>query len=344
MRTVMKFFPSAIELGKAGWLIFSAAIGLLVVALTVPPTNAQENPAQAQTSSASSQQASSETAKTTQSTESAATEKPNAKAFPSPEAAAAALADAVRQDDDSELLVILGPDSKQLIHWTDNQDDIDDQRQLFVQKYDQMHRLIKEPDDTVALYVGAENWPLPIPLVEYSGSWYFDTDLGKQEILYRRIGRNEINALDVCSALVDAEKEYFGISHSFTSKFVSAAGAHDGLFWKTGNTNTRSPVGPYLAQAGVTDSAKNHQPFHGYFYRIVLQNQGGAGASNSGSDSNANHFVVVAFPAAYRSSGVMTFLVEENGDAYQKDLGSATAASAMKIAAGPPDNTWSKVE
>jgi hypothetical protein len=205
----------------------------------------------------------------------------------------------------------------------------------------------------VTLYVGSENWPLPIPLVEYNKQWYFDPELGKQEVLYRRVGRNEVAALDVCQALVDAEKEYFGVAHNYTAKFVSAADAHDGLYWKAGQTNTRSPVGPYLAEAGVTNSTQNRQPFQGYYYRIVLQ--GSSGAENAGGNSAAagmggqsgaagtGHFLVVAFPAEYRSSGVMTFVMDESGVAYEKDLGPHTKDTAMQVSAGP-DNTWTKVE
>jgi hypothetical protein len=265
-----------------------------------------------------------------------AVEKPNAKAFPSPAAAAAALANAARENDTEALLVILGPGSKDLVHWSADQDEIDEERSLFAQKYDQMHRLVKEPDDTVAVYVGAENWPLPIPLVEYNGAWYFDGSLGKQEILYRRIGRNEIAAMDTCNALVDAEKEYFGVAHAFTAKFVSSANAHDGLYWKSGDSNTRSPVGPYLANAGVSDSTKNHASFHGYFYRIVLR--------SPAASAKTNNFFVVAFPAEYRSSGVMTFFVDEKGDAYQKDLGPETPSLAMQLTAASLDNSWKKAE
>jgi hypothetical protein len=264
-------------------------------------------------------------------------EKPGGKAFHSPASAAAALCHAARHDDPAQLLVILGPEANDLINPQDEQDEERSrQRAFFVQKYDQMHRLVKEPDGTVTLYIGAENWPLPIPIVEFNGSWYFETNLGKQEVLYRQIGRNEMEALGISRGLVDAEKEYFGMDHTFTAKFVSAPGSHDGLYWRSSAGNTRSPIGPYLADAGVTDSTENRKPFHGYFYRIVLQ--GGAGG-NSGSTGD---FAVVAFPAEYRTSGVMTFFVDANGNAYEKDLGPHTPSAAIQLTSTHADSTWNK--
>ena len=259
------------------------------------------------------------------------TEKPGGKAFAKPEAAAAALYAAAKRNDEAELLVILGPDAKETIHWNDDPAVRQEHRAQFAQKYEQMHRLIKEPDNTVALYVGAENWPLPIPLVEYKGAWYFDVELGQQEIRYRRIGRNEMESLEVCRTLVDAEKEYRGTAHQYTAKFTSGEGSHDGLYWKTTEDATKSPIGPYLAHAGVSGSnPTGSQPFHGYYYRILLQ----------GSDDLA----IIAFPAEYRSSGVMTFLVNQDGKAYEKDLGEQTATSSSQVSSSHVDNSWKQVE
>jgi len=323
--------------------ILTSAIPILTVSLLMPLATRPQQQSSAARSTPSSANVKSVSAPAK--SQDAVSERPDAKGFPSPETAAAALCEAVRQDDTAHLLVILGHEGKDLVNWGDENDGVEEQRQMFVQKYDQMHRLVKEPDDTVALYVGPENWPLPIPIVEYKGAWYFDAALGKQEVLYRRVGRNEIAALEVSRALIDGEKEYYGIAHTFTSKFESSPNAHDGLHWKSGDTNTRSPVGPYLAQAGITDSVKNHQPFHGYFYRILLQNPVAPnGDAKNSASSNANNFVVVAFPAMYRSSGVMTFITDENGDAYEKDLGPTTVANAMQITSAHPDNTWNKVE
>jgi len=264
-----------------------------------------------------------------------------ARSFASPEDAVAALCAAARRNDENELLAILGPGAKEVIHWNDDPAARQARREEFVRKYDQMHRLVKEPDGTVALYVGAENWPAPIPLVEDKGAWYFDAELGKQEIMYRRIGGNEIAALEVCDVLVDAEKEYFASAHQYTAKFFSASGTHDGLYWKG---TAKSPIGPYLAHAGVGDSdGETHEPFHGYYYRIlVLPGPAAPGAAEHGKMTGG--FSVLAFPAEYRVSGVMTFLMDQNGAAYEKDLGSTTDRLARQISAFNPDSSWKKVE
>jgi Protein of unknown function (DUF2950) len=276
----------------------------------------------------------------------AVSEKPNSKAFPTPAAAADALAAAAGKNDPTDMLVILGPHARDLVSWTMEQTGGDEDRQMFVRKYAEMHRLVKEPDNTVALYVGAENWPLPIPLVEYQGQWYFDTALGKQEILYRRLGRNETSALRVSFALLDAENEYFTAYHAYTDEFISDGKTHDGLYWPSSNNANRSPIGRYLAQAGISrTTTENRQCFHGYFYRILLQDHVAPdGDSKNPGDNGHGSFAIVAFPAAYRSSGVMTFLVYKNGEAYEKDLGPTSTSSALLITSVHPDNTWRKVE
>jgi hypothetical protein len=258
------------------------------------------------------------------------TVQPKAKPFSKPSGAAAALFAAAKRNDEAALLVILGSDAKELIQWNDDPAERQKHHQMFAQKYEQMHRLVKEPDGTVALYVGSENWPMPIPLVQYHGSWYFDADLGRQEVRYRRIGRNEMEALQVCRTLLDAEKEYRATAHQYTAKFVSTGDSRDGLYWKSASDTTRSPIGPYLAHAGVSESDPTHsQPFHGYYYRIVLQ--------------KSDALTIVAFPAEYSSSGVMTFVVGDDGKAYEKDLGKQTASLSNQVSAGA-DNSWKLVE
>jgi hypothetical protein len=259
------------------------------------------------------------------------TEQPKGKAFPEPEAAAAALYAAAKRNDETDLLVILGPDSKELIHWSDDANEREEHRAMFAQRYEQMHRLIREPDKTVALYVGSENWPLPIPLVEYRGAWYFDAELGRQEVRYRRIGGNEMEALEVCRTLVDAEKEYRATVHQYTAKFTSSEGSHDGLYWKSADGATKSPIGPYLAHAGISGPDVTHsQPFHGYYYRIVLQ--------------SPDDFAIVAYPAEYRSSGVMTFVLSQDGKGYEKDLGEQGPTLASKISSSQVDSSWNGLD
>jgi hypothetical protein len=180
---------------------------------------------------------------------------PEGKSFAKPEDAAAALYAAAHRDDEEALLAILGPGAKDIVAWTDDVEKRREQREIFAERYRQMHRLVKEPDNTVALYVGAENWPVPIPLVEVNGAWYFDADLGKQEIRYRRIGRNEMAALQVCRELVEAEKEYRAAQGNYTAKFVSAPNSQDGLYWKSADDSKKSPIGQYLDNAGVGEKA-----------------------------------------------------------------------------------------
>jgi hypothetical protein len=259
------------------------------------------------------------------------TQAPNAKAFSKPEEAAAALFAAAKRNDEAELLVILGPDAKEVVRWSEDPAERQRHREMFAERYERMHRLVREPDKTIALYVGSENWPLPIPLVEYHGAWYFDAELGRQEIRYRRIGRNEMAALEVCRTLVDAEKEYRATAHQYTAKFSSSGDSRDGLYWKSADEAAKSPIGPFLAQAGVSGTDTTHsQPFHGYYYRILLQ----------GSDALA----IVAFPAEYRSSGVMTFLINQDGKTYEKDLGEQTAVLSNQVSSSDAGNSWKPVE
>ena len=259
---------------------------------------------------------------------------PKGPRFSSPADAAAALYDASRSSDDSRLVMVLGPGAAEIVAWSPDSHARQQEQQQFAQKYEQMHRLVTEPDDTVALYVGSENWPLPIPLVHDDGGWYFDTELGQQEIRYRRIGRNEKDALEVCHTLVDAEWDYQTKQHRFTAKFISNGDSRDGLNWSdTSNNNedAKSPIGPYLARAGLSSSESSRsQPFHGYYYRILLR----------GSDG----FAVLAFPAEYRSSGVMTLLVNGDGTAYEKDFGSQSDGTSIVVTSIQPDSSWKPVE
>jgi Protein of unknown function (DUF2950) len=258
---------------------------------------------------------------------------PDGKSFASPEDASAALYAAAKNDDESQLLVVLGPTVKEILHWSDDPKVRAERRAEFAEKYDQMHRLVKEPDGTVALYVGSQNWPLPIPLVEYKGSWYFDSELGEKEIMFRRIGRNETEALQVCQALVEAEKDYYASNHTYTMKFVSDGSARDGLYWPNGSS--KSPIGPYLAHAGVGASGKSSgEPYHGYYYRIL-------GVQNGDTSGG---FAILAFPADYRMSGIMSFIMDSKGDAYEKDLGAKTADMAKEISTYKPDGSWKKAE
>ena len=172
-------------------------------------------------------------------------QQPGQKTFSSPQDASTALAAAAQSNDEKAMLEILGPDGKQIVSSGDETEDAQS-RADFVRRYQEMHRLVKEPDG-FTLYVGAENWPLPIPLVERDRSWYFDTEAGKREILYRRIGRNEISTIRVCQELVAAEKEYYSTQHEYAQKIFSDEGQHNGLYWKAGDGEPQSPIGPLIA-------------------------------------------------------------------------------------------------
>src|ERR1700723_1259661 len=157
-------------------------------------------------------------------------QQPGQKTFSSADDASSALVTAAQSNDEKAMLSILGPDGKQIVSSGDDAEDAQS-RANFVQKYQEMHRLVKEPDGTTTLYIGAENWPTPIPLVNKAGKWYFDTDAAKKEILFRRIGQNELSAIRVCEELVAAQKELFSKNNEYAAKFVSDEGKQNGLYW-----------------------------------------------------------------------------------------------------------------
>jgi hypothetical protein len=274
---------------------------------------------------------------------------PNQKTFASPQEAASALYSAARGNDENSLLVILGPSAREIIVWTDNAEDRKAETGQFVKKYDQMHRLVKEPDGETTLYVGAENWPLPIPLIESHGAWYFDAALGKQEILYRRIGENEVETIDALQAIVDAEKEYYAQdpprdgSHEYAAHFDSAQGSRNGLYWSS--TNNDSPLGPYMARASYDRS--DRMPMHGYFFRMLMaQGPSAPGGAKSylANGKMTGGFAILAFPAEYRVSGVKTFIVNQNGVVYERDLGAMTTQIASAMKDYNPTAAWRKVQ
>jgi hypothetical protein len=278
-------------------------------------------------------------------------QQPGQKTFSSPQEASNALVTAMRNNDEKAMLDILGPGGKQIISSGDETEDAE-RRANFVQKYQEMSRLVKEPDGTTTLYIGAKNWPTPIPLVNKGSSWYFDTDAAKQEILYRRIGRNEMSTIRVCQELVAAEKEYYASQHNeYAQKILSDEGQHNGLYWKAADGEPKSPIGPLVASAVAGSDAKIQNsapiPFRGYFYHIVTRqgkNEPGGAKSYVVNGKMTEGFAFVAYPAEYRSSGVMTFEVDQDGVVYEKDLGKKTEARAKSMKECNPDSTWKKVE
>lgn len=272
------------------------------------------------------------------------------KTFASPEEAGQALFTAAQSGNDAALLEIFGPAGSQIIS---SGDEVQDQtgKDQFVAKFQEMHRFVNEPDGTTTLYIGAENWPVPIPLVDKGAAWYFDTPTAEKDILYRRIGKNEFAAMDVCQALVDAEGDYFSQSRDgrppqYTQKFISDEGKQSGLYWKTADGEPESPIGPLVAYAageGYDKSQEPPNPYHGYFYRVLS----GQGASAPGGKKSyivdgamTGGFAILAYPAVYRSSGVMTFIVGQDGVIYQKDLGASTVELAKAMKEYVRDKTW----
>ena len=281
-------------------------------------------------------------------------QQPGQRTFGSPNDAASAFFAAMQTQDDQLPLSILGPAGEEVLSSGDPVEDAN-ARISFVVKYREMHRFVTEPDGTLTLVVGAENWPFPIPLVNNRGSWYFDTLAGRDEILCRRIGRNEIAAMDACGDLVEAQKEYFArpvgsLSKQFAQKLVSDDGRHNGLYWQDASNDFDSPISPLIAHAygkGPNDQGGDRYPFNGYFFRILTSQgphaRGGAKNYVVNGKMTAG-FAFVAYPAEYRSSGVMTFIVNKSGVIYEKDLGPDTTKIAEAMTAYDPDSTWHQAQ
>ena len=278
----------------------------------------------------------------------------NEKTFASPGDAVLALYNAVKLNNQQALSAIFGSNSGPILH---TGDDVADKNMAtnFIKRYDEMHRVVVEPDQTAALYIGADNWPLPIPIVKNSsGAWYFDTEAGAKEILYRRVGRNENDAIEVLYTLVDAQREYASATRDgnntkhYAVKFLSDEGKQNGPYWKTGDNDPPSPIGPLIVEAageGYNLKQGQQAPFHGYYYRMLTRQ--GPAAKGGAKDYLVNGqltrgFAFVAYPAEYRNSGVMTFIVNQDGVVYEKDLGQDTAKTASAMIEFNPDQGWIK--
>ena len=273
-------------------------------------------------------------------------QQPGQKTFSSAEEAGNALLTAAQSNDEKAMLEILGPDGKQIVSSGDETEDANS-RANFVKRYQEMHRLVKEPDGTTVLYIGAHNWPTPIPLVNKGNAWYFDTEAGKKEILYRRIGRNELSAIRVCQELGAAEKEYSAQHSEYAQKIFSDEGQHNGLYWKTAEGEPQSPIGPLVASAFAKSQDGAPTPYRGYYYLILTrQGKNGSGGAKSYivNGKMTGGFAFVAYPAEYRSSGVMTFIVNEDGTVYEKDLGKKTEVLAKAMKEYNPNPSWQKAE
>lgn len=276
------------------------------------------------------------------------------KTFASPEDAGKALADAAKSQNRDTLLSIFGPESKDVIFSKDSAADTANLRG-FVDDYDAMHRWRKLDNGSELLITGTDNKTFPIPLKKNAaGQWYFDTQSGKEEILVRQIGNNENAVTDVCTAIANAQQEYFSQHHGgvkqYAQQFFSDEGQQNGLYWPSPEGQPRSPLGPMVADAtaqGLKLKPNEHQPFYGYYF-VMLDKQGAdakGGAKNYIVNGKMTRgFAVLAYPAKYGDSGIMTFMIDQSGVLYQKDLGTTTDQIAAAMTDFNPDKSWKPVE
>ena len=274
-------------------------------------------------------------------------------AFKTPDEAASALVSAAKANDLKAISTVLGPDGDDIISSGDDVADVTT-RQKFVAAYDAKHQLAMEGDNKAIMVIGQEDFPLPIPLVRKDGMWRFDTAAGRQEILARRIGKNELDAIQASLAYVDAQNEYAekdrtgaGVK-TYAQRIISQPGKKDGLYWPTSQGEDASPLGELVAQATAQGYrvGGGRTPFHGYYFKILTKQ----GAAASGGELEyvvrgkmIGGFALVAYPADYENSGVMTFLVNHDGTVFEKDLGPDTAKLAERMSSYNPDPSWKKV-
>ena len=271
--------------------------------------------------------------------------------FKTAEEAVDALVSAARTGDRKGVLTVLGRDGADIVSSGDAIADAS-ARNRVVEAYDAKHQVVMEGTDKAVLIIGREDWPFPIPLVRKDSTWRFDTTAGREEILYRRIGRNELSAIQACLAYVDAQQEYAerGVAGNgvYAQRIVSQPGNKDGLYWPAQSSEDESPLGELAASAATEGYRVGQQrtPYHGYYYKALTRQ--GPNASGGALDyvvrgRMIGGFALVAYPAEYRNSGVMTFLVNHQGNVYEKDLGPNTARIAAGMTAFNPDNTWRRV-
>jgi hypothetical protein len=278
--------------------------------------------------------------------------------FATVEDAVTALIDAVRSNKPDAIAAVLGPAGEGLVNSGDKVVDAT-ARQRFTEAYDEQHKLVSDKPDRTILDVGKDNWPLPIPIVQTDGRWHFDTAAGAQELIDRRIGRDEIAAIRTSLTYVDAQKAFFTLAQQvegtgfYAQRLMSSPGRHDGLYWIPEDGEDESPLAPLVAQAQEEGypgelSAGKPQPYFGYYFRI-LTGQGPdspEGAMNyiTSDGEMTKGFALIAWPASYGTSGIMTLIVDQDGTVFQKDLGPTTAATAGTIKLFDPDTSWARVD
>jgi hypothetical protein len=274
--------------------------------------------------------------------------------YKTPQDAIDALVASAKSGDEKAALVVLGQDGQDIISSGDKVSD-DAVRARFVASYDAKHQVAMEGNSKAVLVIGDNDYPFPIPLHRNkNGTWSFDTDEGRIEVLARRIGHNELDAIQTSLAYVDAQNDYAakdrgaGIG-AYAQRFISTEGKKDGLYWPTTQGEEESPLGPLFAAASAQGyhAGQGRSPYHGYYYKILTKQ--GPAATGGAVDYVINGkmiggFGLVAYPAEYRNSGVMTFIVNHDGTVFQKDLGPKTDQIAEAITAFNPDKGWTKVE
>ncbi len=277
--------------------------------------------------------------------------------FTSPDMAAKALADAVRAVDGNAVLAVVGPASKSWLFTGDSVADREDWKR-FLAGYDRKNAVILDGDAKATLVVGDDDWPFPAPLVKKGGKWMFDIAAGREEVINRRVGRNELDSIETLRAIVDAQRMYAssdpdrnGVA-TYAPRFISSPGKKDGLYWETKAGEPESPLGPLIGEAAAqgykmkAQSAKP-QPYQGYYFRMITAQ--GKDAPGGAYDYRVKGrlfggFAVVAYPASYGVSGVKTFIVNHDGVVFEKDLGTATASAAAAMKVFNPDKSWEKVK
>jgi hypothetical protein len=283
-------------------------------------------------------------------------EKPSIKVFATPDEASNTLLAAAKSRDQTAALTIFGPDSKEIIFSGDPVED-KNAADSFVARYEVMHRWRKLTDGAQILLVGADNFVFPIPLKKNAdGHWYFDTAAGKEEILNRRVGRDELATIDTCQAVARAQAQYYSQVHDgatrkqYALKFISDPGKQNGLYWQSSPGQPESPLGPLVAFAtseGYSAKADAHLPFNGYYFHMLKgqTDKTPGGAKNYVVDGKMiGGFAFVAYPSEYGNSGVMTFMINQDGVLLQKDLGKTTVQTATAMTEFDPDTNWSLVE
>jgi hypothetical protein len=275
--------------------------------------------------------------------------------YKAPQAAVDALVATARSGDEKAALVVLGRDGEDIISSGDKVSDAA-VRERFVNSYDAKHQITMDGDNKAILVIGDNDYPFPIPMIRNkNGTWSFDTEAGRREILYRRIGHNELDAIQTSLAYVDAQNDYAAQDRTgagtgvYAQRFVSTPGKKDGLYWPTEQGEEESPLGELFAAASKQGyrTGEGRSPYRGYYYKILTKQGPDAEGGRADYVVNGNMiggFALVAYPAQYRNSGVMTFIVNYAGTVYEKDLGPDTAEIAEHMTSFNPDSTWKKVD